>query len=90
MKNLDVFSKRIMSLSIALGIVLSTASLFVFSLSTISKSYAQPQGQHPVQPTPTYKGYAIVGVYPANGNVYLVGVNEKNVISPIAIFKKDN
>ena len=75
MKNLDLLSKRILSVAIALGIVLCSISMLFFSLGIVSKSYAIVPKRNTVAETPIIiDNYQIFGFDPRTNSA--VGFNK--------------
>ncbi len=82
MKNLDTFCKRVLISSISIGIVFISLSLFLFSLTTVSKSFADsPKKMAIFKPKEMTddEGYQIIGYTPSVGGLdgyhWAVGYN---------------
>lgn len=65
MKNLDNFSRRFLSISISLSIVLLSAAAFMFSIKTVNASSTAPKFPSPYNAS---ENYSPLGIY--NGYVY--------------------
>ena len=88
MKTLDLFSKRILTIAISLGIVFSSVSLFLFSLTAVSRSFAKPLVPDVSQNTNIKIGdYTIIGVIKlANGKAGAVGYYPTGYPEKIKVF----
>lgn len=76
MKNLDHFSKRIITVAVAFGILFSSLALFLFALSTVSKSFAGSTKSDVLPTGLTVEGYQIIGVATSGTTVYAVGFDK--------------
>lgn len=77
MKNLDLFSKRIFTVSLSLSMLLLSAAIFVYS---IKPAHAKPGflGPNPFpNPTVASENYCSLGIY--NGYVYYFWVSGSTV-----------
>ena len=74
MKNLDSFSKRFLTISVSLSLILLSASLFIFS---IKNATAAPKVLSSPNPTVASENYCSLGIY--NGYVYYFWVSGTTV-----------
>ncbi len=79
MKNLDILTKRVFVFSISIAIVFISMSLFVFSLLTISKSYANSPAKNINNPSSNevvIGSYVIIGTGNDKIGDYAIGFDK--------------
>lgn len=73
MKNLDTFSKRFLTISISLSVILLSASLFIFSIKSANAA-STPKFPNPYNAS---ENYSPLGIY--NGYVYYFYMNGSTI-----------
>lgn len=71
MKNLDVFSRRVLILALSLTMVLCSASLFIRSINSASAA-PLPVSANNVKVIPDDVGAGCCGIGISNGNAYFI------------------
>lgn len=80
MKNLDVFTKRILSIALAISMVLCSASLFVFSIQSATASPDSKEVVESIEAKSSYNNVEVPFATIHEGKLYFIGVHREGRI----------